>query len=237
MNAQDIVNYYLNNPPFEITNKIKYTQLINQTLNQTLLELSENEPIVEEKVFTTPKNNTNKYVLIDIYNTIDERFMSFIILTPTSTLPTYLIPYLPSNISTLNSGSYVDLVALGDGLKIIQDLTTTHIQKLIFEGRKIKLLQNTKYYCLYNRYKTLTEITQKELSTFQQLFEINLLLNAYQSSIFTAEQGIRSVSISGLSVSLNVPTTESLTKTLTLKKQQILSQQALVDYSDLIGHW
>jgi hypothetical protein len=128
-------------------------------------------------------------------------------------------------------------MALKDGLQLIQNITAKYIQKLIYQGSKIKLLANTEYYCLFNRYRTLDEVNQSELSLFQQLFEINLFLYSYQSSLFTAEQGIRSVSISGLSVSLNVPSTESITKTLQLKKQEILSQQALTDYIGLIGHF
>ena len=234
MTATDIVNYYLNNPPFEVTDKVKYTNVINQATQQTLLELSENDPIIEEKVFTTPESS-NEYVLIDIYQDIHPNFMSFIILTPSNKIPTYLQPYIPY--SSLKSGSYVELMALKDGLQLIQNITAKYIQKLIYQGSKIKLLANTEYYCLFNRYRTLDEVNQSELSLFQQLFEINLFLYSYQSSLFTAEQGIRSVSISGLSVSLNVPSTESITKTLQLKKQEILSQQALTDYTGLIGHF
>ena len=73
MTVQDVVNYYLNNPPFEIKDETKYQQILNEALQQTLIELSENDPILSEKTFTTSKSNDNKkYVLVDIYNDIDE---------------------------------------------------------------------------------------------------------------------------------------------------------------------
>jgi hypothetical protein len=236
MTATDIVNFYIQNPPFEVADTIKYTQIVNQATQQTLLELSENDPIVEEKRFTTPESQDGSdYVLVDIYETIHPNFMSFIVLTPTDRVPEYLAPYVPSTI--LKSGSLLDILSVRDGLHLIQEATARYIQKIIFGGRKIKLKANTEYYCLFNRYRTLEEIGQADLLLFQQLLELNIFLYSYQSSLFTAEQGIRSVSISGLSVSLNVPTTESVTKALQMKKQEILSQQALNDYTGLIGHF
>jgi len=239
MKAKDVVDYYIKNPPFETSDLVKYQLVVNQALQQTLIEMSENEPILEEKIFTTPNSsNSDDFVLVDMYETIDERLMEIIILTPKSEMSKFMYPLIkdiPSQ--AIKDGSLIEIISINDGIETIRKYTQTQIQKLIYNGKYIKLLKNTEYYVLYYRYKDLDEIGVNELNSFTALFEINLFMKSYESSLFTAEQGIRSVSISGLSVSLNVPSTEQLQRTLQQKKNEILSNIALSDYTDLIGHW
>jgi len=238
MTAEDIINYYLNNPPFEVSDQAKYQEMLHATINQTLNELSRNNPVLDEKEFHTPKpeNDNQEFVFVDIYSDIDPRWIEFIILTPKDNIPVYYAQYIPANL--IRNGSVLEYIALSDGLHILKELTSTYIQKLIYQGRKIKLLPDTDYYTLYYRAKSLDELTPSDINYFQKLLEVNLLLNAYQSSLFTSEQGIRSVSISGLSVSLNVPTRESVVRALQQTKNNIISNMALTDYGDgLIGHW
>ena len=243
MTAQEVINYYKDNPPFEVTDETRWIKVLKQAVQTTLIELSENDPIVEEKEFHTPKSEDSEkdYVLVDIYKDIDERLMDFLILTPKDRLynfyPYPLLSRFSSYFGSLSGISYSEIVAIQDGIEALRQITERTVKKIIFQGSKIKLLQDTDYYTLYLRYRTLEEIPKSMIRYFTQLFEVNLFLHSYQSQIFTEEQGVRSVSISGLSVSLNVPSTESIQRTLTQKKQEILSQIALTDYEGLIGHW
>jgi hypothetical protein len=243
MTAKEVLDYYLNNPPFEIADETKWQTIMNQALQTTLIELSENDPIIEEKEFHTPKSEdeNSDYVLVDIYETIDPNLMDFIILSPKDRLhslyPSVILSGIVNYFGSFSGLSYSDIVAVQDGIEALRSITQRYIQKIIFGGRKIKLLQDTDYYTMYYRYRNIDEITPDMMRYFTQLFEVNLFLNAYKSDVFAEEQGVRSVSLSGLSVSLNVPNTESIQKTLEQKKNQILSEIALTDYDGLIGHW
>jgi hypothetical protein len=84
---------------------------------------------------------------------------------------------------------------------------------------------------MFKRYKTINELKASEIRTFKQLLGINIMLDIYQSDTFASEGGIRSVSLSGLSVSFNVPEATAKVRELIKQKTDILSTIAL-DYSD-----
>lgn len=59
-------------------------------------------------------------------------------------------------------------------------------------------------------------------------------MHIYQSDIFAAEGGLRSVSLSGLSVSFNVPDAENKVNSLKKAKSEVLNNFSL-DYDGMIG--
>jgi hypothetical protein len=241
--AQDVLNYYLNNPPFEVdeNNLDKYTQILDKALTQTLIELSENDPIIDEKIFKTPeKDETNKnitddnYILVDIYETIDQRFMDFIVLTELSELPLYinrvLGRYIPYHYGSKNF-SLLNLLS-DDALYVLHQYTWKRIERFLIRDRYIKLKPNTEYYTLYKRYRDISEINRSQLNCFIKLFEVNLFLAFFQSSVYSGDNLFRSFSISGLSISLNPPSIDQAVRMLTQEKYKTL--QSCMDYGDLV---
>jgi hypothetical protein len=133
--------------------------------------------------------------------------------------------------AAIRSNSVINLVAINDYLPIIDEWFTSKRQFVIFDNSFIKIAPMTEYYAMFRRYKTINELKASELRTFKQLLGINIMLDIYQSDTFASEGGIRSVSLSGLSVSFNVPEATSKIRELTKQKSEILSSIA-IDYSD-----
>jgi hypothetical protein len=85
-NATDIVSYYNSHPPFEVSDPVKYNEVLTEAIEQTLRELSEIDPVLHETTYTTPSSSDN-YVIVDIFDTLDtedrmnKNFMSYVILT------------------------------------------------------------------------------------------------------------------------------------------------------------
>jgi|GEM_PF-3794190 len=241
LSAQDVINYFLQHPPFEITDVAKYTDMLNFIAQLTMNEMSENTPILEEKEFTSPPpaNPNDEYVLVNVYDTIDENFMEFIILREKDLIVDELRTLFYSHYGYSNpsvplsyayqSGSLKGALAVKESLYIVKEYFDTHVSKYFLSGTNIKLKPNIKYVALYNRYFTLDEIPINMITIFKELFEINMMLHIYQSDTFSSEGGIRSVSLSGLSVSFNVPATESITRSLQRRKDRIISSIA-IDY-------
>ena len=103
---------------------------------------------------------------------------------------------------------------------------------IVFDDVYIKVTPSTEYYTLYNRYRLSTEIQKNHQRQFTQLYDINMQVAVYNSNIFASEGGIKSVSLSGLSVSFNVPTSETYQLQLDNKKQKIFD--SLIDYNDCV---
>jgi hypothetical protein len=119
-----IVNYFLTHPPFTIADEAKYLDLVQYQIEMTLLELSENSPIIEEKLVTvvpsgtTPTanlatgsvtDNSGSYVWLDLYRDtnpptppappdpkrfIDPNFMSFVLFSELDPLPDLISMYV-----------------------------------------------------------------------------------------------------------------------------------------------
>jgi len=245
LTATDIITYYLNNKPFEISDEIKYSEMLNSVAQFTMLEFSENEPIITEKAVMSPTSPTNDYVLLDLYSDIDENFMSFIILEEKNKIDSITNKILSSYIGApeelsairqaVNSGSLVSFLAIRDALYSMEEWFHLNISKIIFDKSKIKVLPDIEYYCLYKRYRELDEIVPSDLNAFKNLFFINLLINSYRSEIYTSEAAIRSVAISSLSVSFNVASTKDLIVELGKEKDKIMSELAMVYDEDMVG--
>jgi len=245
LTAQDIVTYYLSNKPFEISDEAKYLSMLNSVAQFTMLEFSENDPIITEKTVTSSTSSTNDYVSLDLYTDIDESFMSFIILEEKSKIDSITNRILSTYIGApeelmairraVDSGSLVDFLVVRDALYSMEEWFYLNVSKIIFNKSKIKVLPDTEYYCLYKRYRELTEIVPSELNAFKSLFFVNLLINSYRSEIYTSEAAIRSVAISSLSVSFNVASTKDLIVELGKEKDKIMSELAMVYDEDMIG--
>jgi hypothetical protein len=245
MTSQDVLNYYLYNPPFEITDKIKYAESLQFIADHSVMELSENDPILDETKFTTDPAIANEpYVLFNLQS-LHQNFMELVALQEATDFATtvgglcyqYGSGGVLSNTgaalnAALQSGSVIGYLATKDALSIIEEYYETKIAKIIYGGTNIKLIPNMEYYALFRRYRTIDEIPQNLILVFKKLFAINLYLAIYQSDIFSAEGGIRNVSLSGLSVSFNVPAADMKVRQLLDEKREVLSNVAM-DYEDI----
>jgi len=235
-NAQRLVNYYISNPPFEISEEIQptYIDSLAHVLEMSLIEFSENFPIISEKTVTTDSETTS----LHIYNDIDTNFMNFILFMESTSIANFLFKYgiyynhalqeqgMQSNISILN------MVGISDKMHIIDEWASTKKDYIVFDDTNIKVSADSTYYVLYNRYRTESEIPKIHQRNFKKLFDINLLLAAYGSSLFSSEGGIKSVSLSGLSVSFNVPDVQTYQETLQKEKTAVL--ESMIDYMDCV---
>jgi len=245
LTAQDIVNYYAANKPFEITDDTQYLSMLQNVAQMTIIEFSENEPILEEKEITSPASTAGNYVEIDLYTDIDENFMSFVLfelkdqieLTTNRLISTYLgsPQELPAIRRALDGGSLLEFLAVRDSLYAMEDWFYLKSRKLIYNNSKIKVLPETDYYCLYKRYRNLDEIPPSAVNSFKKLLLLNLLLSSYQSDIYASEAGIRSVSISSLSVSFNVSSAKDVTDALLKEKEKLMGELAMVYDEDMVG--
>lgn len=248
MQARDVINHFLKNPPFEVTDLVKYAEFVSFISNYSLIELSENNSYVDEAKFTTnpPANPEDTVVFFDLA-TIDERFMEAIAIEKVEQFPESIY-YAVSNArygltggmsttalqTAINECSVISLLSVKSYMHIVENWFKTKIKKIRYRKSEIKLSPSTEYYILYRRYKTLDEIGLDEIKVFKELFEINLYLNIYQSDTFASEGGLKSVSLSGLSVSFNVPDADRKVESLMKTKSSLLSQIAL-DYEDMLG--
>jgi len=245
LTAEDIVTYYATNKPFEITDPAKYLSMLQNVAEFTVLEFSENQPIISEKNITSTTSTTNEYVELDLYQDIDERFMSFVCFEEKSKIDSMtnriLSSYfgVPEELAAIrkavDSGSLINFLAVRDSIHAMEEWYHLNVAKIIFNRSKIKVLPNTEYYCLYKRYLTLAEISPSELNNFKKLLFINLLLGAYRSEIYASEAGIRSVSISSLSVSFNVSSPTEMVRSLEAEKEKTMAELAMVYDEDMIG--
>lgn len=218
---EELVNYYLNNPPFELSDEIKdqYSKLLAEVARITLIEYSENRPNIKEKIINSDKN------IIDIYEIIDKNLMDFILFDKLDKIPGIIAALynIYIDVNTVVSHGLIDNVAVFDKLYLIHDWFSIKKSKIMYNNKNIKIEPNTDYYVLYYAYKNPEDLTQRDVILFKKLLEINLLLSVYQSSIFSSEGGIRSVALSGLQVSFNVPSTETYVRSLQQEKDNILA--------------
>lgn len=234
--VQKLVNYYINNPPFEISDNLQpaYIESLTCSMDSTLIEYSENFPILSEKTITTANDATS----IDIYTDIDTDMMSIILFLPEASISAYLFKYGMYYNSLMQEHAYnseisiLNMVAISDKMHLIDEWASSKKEYIVFEDSKIKALPSSTYYVLYNRYRKSTEIQKQHQTNFKELFDINMLLSVYSSQIFSSEGGIKSVSLSGLSVSFNVPDMQTYQADLVKKKQDILS--SMIDFSDCV---
>ena len=123
------------------------------------------------------------------------------------------------------------MLAMKDYLYIVEEWFAVKVKHMLYDGKFIKLVPETEYFSIFRRYKTINELQQTEMRTFQRLIDMNIMLAIYQSDTFASEGGIRSVSLSGLSVSFNVPEAAGKVRDLQAAKAKLLGSIAL-DYSD-----
>jgi len=246
MTGQDVETFFLNNPPFEITNKIKYMEFLQFQSEMSMMELSENDPVISEAtVAPIPAVEGVDTVRFDL-KSLHNGFMELILFDQTSAIVDFFsspsvynmtgstsFGYVSSTAVTaaLRSNSVINLVAINDYMPIIQEWFATKKQFVVFDNSFVKIAPLTEYYAMFKRYKTINELKSSEIRVFKQLLGINIMLDIYQSDTFAAEGGIRSVSLSGLSVSFNVPEATTKVRDLTKQKSDILSSMAM-DYSD-----
>lgn len=246
MTGQDVELFYFNNPPFEITDKVKYAEFLQFQSQLTLMELSENAPVLSETTVTSSAAVADEEVVRLDLRTIHESFFRLILIQPTADLVNLfssdgfyqvsgrpVFGYISSTAvaTAMRSNSVLNLLAVNDYIPIIEEWFASKKQYMIFDNTYIKVTPSTEYYVLFKRYKTINELVSSELRTFKSLLGLNIMLDIYQSDTFAAEGGIRSVSLSGLSVSFNVPEATSKLASLNKQKKELLASIAL-DYSD-----
>jgi hypothetical protein len=246
MTGQDVENFFLNNPPFEITDKVKYMEFLQFQSGMSMMELSDNDPIISEVTVppVPPLVDDDETVLFDL-KTLHNEFLDLIVFSKTADLVDFFssssmyqtgssgFRYIGSAAvtSAMRSNSVINLVAINDYLPIIEEWFSTKREYIVIDNSFIKITPNTEYYALFRRYKSINELRASEIRIFKQLLSINIMLDIYQSDTFASEGGIRSVSLSGLSVSFNVPEATTKIKDLTRQKTDLLANIAM-DYSD-----
>ncbi len=232
-NIDDIKNFYKLHPPFEIspTNQEKYDALINSMLTDSIREYSEIYPLLDEKRITANSNT------LDIFKDIDPKFMSFVMFTSVNSALSDANRILSTarfgSGMPANYNSIIDFVSSStDALFIFEEWFKTHVTMLIFNGHYVKVKNGYEYYVLYKKYRSEADLWDGDLLNFKKLFDINFLLGLYQSDVYTGETGIRSVSISGLAVTFNVPSSENVIDNLKNKKNELMN--SIVDYYDCV---
>lgn len=246
MTGQDIELFYFNNPPFEVTDKAKYAEFLQFQSQMTMMELSENRPVLSESTIAPIVPVGDEEVVKFDLKTLHEGFLTLVLLQPSDELASLFdsnalyytsgrpaFGYVSSTAvaTAMRSNSVLNLLAVNDYIPIIEEWFAAKKQYMVFDNSWIKIAPNTEYYALFKRCKTINELNVSELRVFKNLFGINLMLDIYQSDIFASEGGIRSVSLSGLSVSFNVPEATQKVRTLQDQKKSILASIAL-DYGD-----
>lgn len=225
----DLINFYLNNPPIKIdltipVNLTSYTNILNKTKDLTLVEISQYEPIYSEIVIETKKTDT-----IISLKEIHDKIMNVILIENIEKLK--FIDLLYNRIIDLSDKPFMENLVEKVLAYEITNLYTKYFginkNKIIYENEYIKLEPNSKYYVLFTRYIEDCELNEKLLGIFNKIFEINLILNLYNSHLFfVSDYSVKSVSISGLSVSFNTPDAESSISRLNTLKQSILENLA-----------
>jgi len=224
----DIRNKYLNIPPIPISdnNMPKYIELLNYTINSTIKEYSELRPLIKEKEFTTSSGQTT----IDLYSDIDENFMDIIIFDKKSNLLNgifikelnrYITPIIVEKTSQI---SFLEIQYIYDYLFMIKEYFGNVYKRIIFNGRKLKVEPETEYYILYEAYRTADDILNSDCNNFEELLRLNLILEIVDSYMYSDEQPIRSVSISGISVTFNVDNKDTVRRLIYEAKSKIKSR-------------
>lgn len=237
----DLVNTYLNNPPLKVNLQepsilSKYLTLLQENKKQTLNEYSQYAPIFSEVIIKTDKSD-DKISL----NDIDENIINIYIFKPVNELnniPLFINKFTEYGIYsgiTYNQGLY-----MVGSVKVLENLLENVLAyeiiniynryfgntgtKIEFDGNVIKVKPDTLYYVLYSRGRKDCEVYYKDYARIKELFEINLMLNMYNSELFMySDYSIRSVSISGLSVQFNSPDTSTSMRELEGKKYELLN--------------
>jgi hypothetical protein len=241
-----LINYYLSHPPFAITNQELYLDLVQNQVEVTLLEISENEPIIEEKTIFLPvpltgsvpdgqyttgtvTDATGVYVWLDLYSDIDPAYMSFILFAEKNPIPSLINMYISHEIvqTAMGSGSLYEIMALKDGVHVWLEWLNDPVSKIIYKDRKIKVKPGVEYYVIYRRYRQVSELRVNLFRIFRDLLGCNIILGSYESSTFMDEDGVSSFSMSGLSISFNTPRVEERIKTARDLKDKIMATLAL----------
>jgi len=239
--VEDLINFYIMTPPISISddNLPKYVNLLNHITDYTLREYSECRPLLKEKEVTTLSDQ----IEIDILTDIDENFMDWIIFDEKSKLINgfylpelnmYLSPIILDSLKT-QPISFLQIQYVYDNLYLIKEYFETKNRIFIYNGRKVKCKPNTTYYILYEAYRTRDDILNQDCKDFEELFKINLYFQMIDSFFFTDEQPIRSVSISGISVTFNVENKESIRRTLMQLKDKIKTK--LCNIYEFVERW
>ena len=198
-------------PPFEIPKDSDaytvYGHFLDEIMENTLREFSEYYPVVEEVSFTTEENENT----INLYEKLHYNFMDFILFmehNQYSNFRNYLRNEYYYNYNVypsinLNRGSLISVIARNDYKHIIDEWTKKKVEKIIYNDTTIKVIPNTTYDVIYRRYRNSNELTPFHIKRFRDLVRVNLEIDIYSSSIQTSENGIKKVSISGISVEFN----------------------------------
>ena len=231
----DLVDYFIKNPPIEISNELKdkYRKLVYEVGDNTLLEYSEYNPEIKEKekIFS----GSNDYMLINIYEEIDENFMKFIIFDTKDNVLRWINrnaiieDYMIKDDFAIKSGSFLNIISNTELLYLAKEYFEPKIKKILYNNKDIKVKPNVTYYILYEAYLSPENVSKNDLNDLRNLMHINLLIELYNSPIFASEGGIKSVSLSGLSVTFNIPSKDGLDRTLQLMKERVINALHPID--------
>jgi len=209
--------------------------VIKRLISDTLHEYSLYDPIIAYKRIETKDSQT----VIDIYKDISPYLIELFVFRRYDSLSQSLIDDLLVQYTYIQSDELQKAKNNPNRLyEIILDNFTywfirrwkdITIEKLIFEGRFIKVIPNSVYEALYARKLTCSDfIITKKLENIRKLLEYNALIDSIKKQMFRLasgnilSSGIRSVNISGMNVSFNSPDPTRLLRDVELEKQRFL---------------
>lgn len=199
--GMDVITFFSMNPPFEISDQEKYLQKLTDISNITLDEFSECFPDIGKKVFKTP-------TLLELEDR-DE------MIYPNGTFDFNI----HEEIENLLKLKYIQESSFDFSLINPKEIDESDLEEFIMFDEFIRLKPEQEYFCFYLKRKGIDDLKRKDIKNFFNLLEVNFILHVYNSDIFASEAGIKSVSLSGLSVSFNVSENKDIITQLRKKKR------------------
>ncbi len=226
-----LLTYYQSNPLVEIddANLPAYIALVEKVLNDTLLEYSKYDPIYEVKEIT-PVNDK-----IDIYTDISPLVIDIVYFGEKEYATSDLYRFYQMhgyNFSRFKyssalrnvSSSLLDLISNYESYQLLKSYFSITIERIIVGGRYITGLKpNVVYITAYTRFRTKDEIYLSNKTIFEKLFVLNLVDNMANNSKFMGDSVLKSISISGLSVSFGFPSIDETRKYIQEQKKMLLN--------------
>lgn len=213
----DIVNFYKSNPLSDLEPDLipLYHSIVDNVAQLTLIEYGTYKYVVSTKIVTPSSTK------IDIYREIDSRIIEILYFVSLESFTKFVTTYIPW--SARPRFSIIDMALSSDILYLLETYSTVTVEKHIIDGRFINnVIPGNKYYAYYHRYREKDEIPKVDLPIIKQLLELNLMENLLTHSKLLGESVIRSVSISGLSISFAFPSIEEYKRSIKEKKESLI---------------
>ena len=236
--CDEIYNYYLNVPivPIDPNSQEEqtYIKVLDYVFNRTLEEYSKYFPLWKDKVI-----NTGDKTQLDIYQDIDPNIIPNTLLVEeydtilyNPTIQRYFLNYTLYNLGKLENKPYslLSLVVEKDFPLFLEEIFRVSKKPILFQGRYIKVEPNREYYVLYGAIRRYDkeagqcDLTPDDYDRFNKLLHYNLMLEIYSNRLFYDVLGIKSSSLSGLSINFNYPQNTTIINQIKREKQELVNR-------------